>query len=156
MQVWFLMELRRPEEASCSTQSSCRPCSTTQAPVTSQACHTTEQQQLQKPAAAAGSMPGPGRRRGRQQGRSALLGAVLVAAVLQSAACAEVRMGDAQDRAFEDLSVLARAGQLITGAMVDAVTAISAGTKLPPLTDKVLQSGPVAPVPDCHAGSMDG
>jgi hypothetical protein len=62
--------------------------------------------------------------------------------MLQPAACAKVLAGDAQDRAFEDLSVLARAGQLITGAMVDTATAISAGTKLLPAEKVLLQSGP--------------
>lgn len=81
-------------------------------------------------AAAPGCLPAPGRRRG-QQWRSGLLRVALLAAVLQPGCCAQLKAGDAQDRAFEDLSMLARAGQVITDAMVDTAAAIGGGRSTP-------------------------
>ena len=56
-----------------------------------------------------------------------LLSMLLTAALLQPSLASNLR-GDEQDRAFEDLSMLARAGKLLTGAVTDAATALSTAT----------------------------
>lgn len=51
---------------------------------------------------------------------------VVLAATLSQPSHAFVLSGDAQDRAFEDMSMLARAGKLLTVAVSDAASAIGA------------------------------
>lgn len=123
------MESREEQTACCSKQPSSKIENTAEASsVSRDGCSMRVQYQQQH--AAAGGRPTPGRRRVGHW-RSGLLGIVLLAAVLQPGCCAELESGDAQDRAFEDLTMLARAGQIITGAVADTAAAISSGTNLP-------------------------
>lgn len=65
-----------------------------------------------------------------------MLIALLLAAFLCQPVTAVHLVGDAQDRAFEDLSILARAGKIITVAMSDAASAITAAKPSAPVAHK--------------------
>ena len=124
------MEVRQ-QDACCSIQQNSRPDESLRSPPSSHdGFGMRKRHQQQHAAAPAAGKPAPGRRRA-QQWRSGLLSLTVIAAVLRPGCCTHLKAGDAQDRAFEDLSMLARAGQIITDAMVDAASAISSGTQLP-------------------------
>lgn len=147
--------MRQAEEASCSAQ----PCSASTSRCSAQTSqHGAERQCVRQPIVSPASLVSPawsGRhqhhRRHQQQWRAGLLLALLAAALLQPACCAAPR-GDAQDRAFEDLSILARAGKPLTQAAAADVGS-TAAAEAAPVEAAPVETVPAADTADAVSGS---
>ena len=116
--------MRQTEEACCSTQPSCTSAGKS---IPNMRQLEARRQHLQPPTSspAAANSSWVGRRHQyHRRWKAGLLVALLAAALLQPGCCAVPR-GDAQDRAFEDLSILARAGKPLTAAVADTAPVIS-------------------------------
>ena len=131
--------MRQAEEACCSTQPSVK---FTCAPNPCKCQQEAGRQHTQPPASSPALPPSTSwsgkRQQHHHQWKAGLLVALLAAALLQPGCCAATR-GDAQDRAFEDLSILARAGKPLTAP--HAVTT-------PAAKEVPVEAAPVADIAD--------
>lgn len=92
--------------------------------------------------------------------RSSVITMIILAGMMHQSIAFTVA-GDAQDRAFEDMSMLARAGKFLTVAVSDAASVIGASKRKAPVEQRTLRLANKAVRPkaasstDCHIFTVE-